>query len=203
MMTRAALAVLAGCAMLPACVAVPIVGGSALLGRGVMQERSTFDGISDANIELGVLNRLGNHSGELYRDVWVDATEGRVVLTGSVPRAGDRVAATEAAWATPGVVAVEDALTVAKDSGTLAYLEDVSISNQVRARLLGDFAVRAINYSVTTVDRTVHLTGLARTRTELARVIDLAREVPGVVKVVSHVRTVDDPDRVSRLAKGG
>ncbi|GMG84191.1 hypothetical protein LNKW23_34050 [Paralimibaculum aggregatum] len=194
----AVLAVAAGCAPV-----VPVIGGSAVLGTAVFEERTTLAALNDTDIELGIANRLGNHSGELYRDVFVDVTEGAVVLTGSVPRPEDRVAATEAAWATPGVVSVEDALEVAGDGGTNAYFGDVSISNRLRFVLLTDPDIRSINYNVTTVDRTVHLTGLARSAKELQRVIDHAREVEGVRRVVSHVLTIDDPRRVARIARGG
>ena len=171
--------------------------------RETRRANTSFHDIRVHDARPGIANRLGNHSGELYRDVFVDVTEGAVVLTGTVPRAEDRVAATEAAWATPGVVSVEDALEVAGDQGTNAYFGDVSISNRLRFLLLTDPDIRSINYNVTTVDRTVHLTGLARSAKELQRVIDHAREVEGVRRVVSHVLTIDDPRRVARIARSG
>jgi osmotically-inducible protein OsmY len=195
-----ALAGLAACAALAGCAAAPFVGGGAILTHGVLQERSTLAGLDDTSIELGIEHRLGNRSGELYRDVTVDVTEGAVVLTGTVPRAEDRVAATEAAWATPGVVSVDDALEVRADSGAHAFLADVAISNRVRYELVAGLELGAVNYTVTTIDGTVHLTGLARSREELGRAIDLARQVEGVSRVVSHVRTIDDPERMKRLA---
>ncbi|MEL6218412.1 MAG: BON domain-containing protein [Pseudomonadota bacterium] len=203
MMKTCALAALAAGMAVSGCVAVPVVAGGAALTRGVVQERSTLTGLKDTDIQLGVATRLGNHSGELYRDVEVDVTEGAVVLTGTVPRAGDKVAATEAAWATPGVLSVEDAMEVATDAGTGSYLADANISTRLRYELVTDWAVSAVNYTVTTVDRTVHLTGIARSREELVRVIDHARSVEGVRRVVSHVLTIDDPRRVARIARGG
>ncbi|MGF1501532.1 MAG: BON domain-containing protein [Paracoccaceae bacterium] len=197
--TAAALAVLG---LAAGCAPVAILGAGGALTTTVVQERSTLDALNDTDIALGVAQRLGNHSGELFRDVSVDVTEGQVVLTGSVPRAEDRVAASKAAWDTPGVQGVDEALTVAEDSGTLAYLQDVRISNRLRLTLLGDTAIRSVNYSVTTVDGTVHLTGIARSEAELAAVIAHARATPGVVKVVSHALTIADPRRVKRLARG-
>lgn len=179
------------------------VGGAAVVTRSVIQERSTKAALDDTAIAIGVNANLGQTSGELFRDVSVDVTEGEVVLTGSVPRAEDKVAATEAAWRTPGVTGVTDAMTVAEDAGTRAYLEDLRISNTVRYGLLTDLDVGSLNYTVTTVDRVVHLTGIARTPEELGRVIEIARSVDGVVRVVSHVLTIDDPRRVRRLAKSG
>ena len=62
-------------------------------------------------------------STELFGDVSTDVTEGRVVLTGSVPRREDKITATKLAWETEGVLAVTDELTVAGDSGAVAYAD--------------------------------------------------------------------------------
>ena len=87
----------------------------------------------------------------------------------------------------------------------MAYLEDAWISNRLRLALLTDSQVSSVNYNVETVDKVVHLTGLARSRDELCKVIDHAATTPGVVRVVSHVLTIDDPRRQvcpSRSARG-
>ncbi|MEM9735856.1 MAG: BON domain-containing protein [Pseudomonadota bacterium] len=166
--------------------------------RSVLQERSTGQALTDTEIDISIQNRLANRSGELYRDVSVDVHEGRVVLTGSVPTREEKFVATSEAWAVPGVAAVADELTVEEDAGTQAYLEDVWISNQVRYHLLTDLEIRSVNFNVTTVEGVVHLSGLARSETELTRVVSRARTVPGVTRVVSHILTIDDPRRVVR-----
>jgi osmotically-inducible protein OsmY len=125
------------------------------------------------------------------------------VLTGSVPLREHKIEASRIAWETEGVTTVEDELTVAEDSGTKAYLTDVRISTTLRLGLLGDTKVRSANYSVETVDRVVHLTGLARSTDELDRVIQRAQAVKGVERVVSHVLTIDDPRRVRAVAATG
>ncbi|MEM0924278.1 MAG: BON domain-containing protein, partial [Pseudomonadota bacterium] len=149
----AALALLAS-----ACSPVGVaVGTGAVVTRSVLQERSTGQALTDLEIEISLQNRLARQSGELFRDVSVDVHEGRVVLTGSVPRRADQIAATREAWAVPGISEVTDELTVAEDSGTEAYLTDIWISNQLRYHLLTDLEIRSVNYNVTTVDRAVHL----------------------------------------------
>ena len=154
-----------------------------------------MDALKDTEVKLSLKNRLLNESPSLFADVSTDVVEGRVVLTGSVPTREQKVAATRIAWETPGVVAVTDELTVGEDSGAVAYLEDAWISNRLRLALLADWRVSSVNYNVETMDKVVHLTGLARSRGELARVIDRAATIPGVVRVVSHVLTIDDPRR--------
>lgn len=175
----------------------PVILGTTgvVLTRSVMQERTTMDALEDTEIKIGLNNRLLSHSTGLFADVSADVTEGRVVLTGSVPSREDKVKATELAWATPGVTEVTDELTVKEDSGARAYLEDAWISNRLRVALLTDRQVSSVNYNVETVDKVVHLTGLARSRGELGKVIAHASAVPGVARVVSHVLTIDDPRR--------
>ncbi|HUS55345.1 MAG TPA: BON domain-containing protein [Thermohalobaculum sp.] len=173
-----------------------LIGSTAVVARSVVQERTTMDALRDTEIKISMENQLLNHSGELFRDVSVDVTEGRVLLAGSVPLREHKIEASRMAWETGGVIAVDDELTVAEDSGTMAYLADVRISNTLRIALLTDRKVSSVNYNVETVDRVVHLTGLAKSDSELQRVIRRAQEVSGVERVVSHVLTIDDPRRL-------
>ena len=177
-----------------------VVGAGAIAARSVIQERSTGDALSDTEIQLGLNNRLIQHSTGLFADVSSSVVEGRVVLTGSVPTREDKITATDLAWKTPGVVTVTDELTVKEDSGPVGYAEDAWISNQLRVTLLTDAKVSSVNYSIETVDKTVHITGLARSKSELSRVLDHAARVRGVEKVVSHVLTIDDPRRQTTSA---
>jgi osmotically-inducible protein OsmY len=180
-----------------------VVGTSAMVARSVVQERTTMDALTDTEVKLSIQNRLMNHSHELFFDVSVGVIEGRVLLTGSVPQREHKVDAGRIAWETAGVTAVEDELTVAEDSGTQAYLTDVRISNTLRFALLTDGTVSSVNYNVETINRVVHLTGLAKSSEELDRVIRRARQVAGVEHVVSHVLTIDDPRRVRAVAATG
>jgi len=185
---------------LGACAPVAVIGTTAVVTRSVVQERTTMDALKDTEIKLGLQNALANHSGELYRDISVDVIEGRVLLVGSVPQRQHKVDASRIAWETEGVTAVEDELTVAEDSSAKAYLSDVRISNTLRLALLTDFDVSSVNYNVETINRVVHLTGLAKSSAELDQVILHAQQVKGVDRVVSHVLTIDDPRRVRAVA---
>ncbi len=186
--------------VLSSCVATALVGAGVEATRAVSEERTTLQQLKDTEIQLGLNNKFLNHSGRLFGDVSTSVIEGRVVLTGSVPLREDKIAATDLAWQTPGVAEVTDELTVQQDSGAVAYAEDAWISNRLRFNLLTDKNISSVNYNVETVDKVVHLTGLARSRTELTRVLDRASSVPGVTRVVSHVLTIDDPRRIAAKA---
>ncbi|MEL6576939.1 MAG: BON domain-containing protein [Pseudomonadota bacterium] len=188
-------AALVAAAVVQACAPVAVVGSGAVLTRSVVQERPTMAALTDTEIELSIAARMGQHSGELYRDVAVAVTEGRVVLTGSVPDREDRIAAERIAWVPAGVAGVTNEITVAEDAGTRSYLRDVGISNALRYRLVRDGGIAAVNISVETVDGVVHLTGLARSPREIERAVRHAQRVEGVDRVVSHLLLIDDPRR--------
>lgn len=189
--------------LLAGCGPAVLVGSGAVVATSVAQERSTMDALNDNAIELAIANELLNHSRQLYGDVAVKVTEGRVVLAGSVPTREDKVTATRIAWETEGVTAVADELTVGEGGGARGYLRDARISNTLRLSLLRDAKVSSVNYNVETVDGVVYLTGLARSKKELERAVWHARRVEGVKRVVSHVLTIDDPRRAQAGGASG
>ena len=180
------------------CAPLAVGTGAGTVAYSAVQERPMGQALTDSGIVLRLKSKLLGHSAGLFKDVGVDVHEGRVLLTGSVPTRGDKVTATRLAWETGGVSQVEDELTVGEDQGARGYVRDVMISNQIRYDLLTDEQVSSVNYNVETVDGVVHLTGLARSPGELARVIRHAKTTRGTRRVVSHVLTVNDPRRFER-----
>ena len=74
-------------------------------------------------------------------------------------------------------------------------MRDASITAQLRFKVLTDSDIVAINFTITTVNGIVYLLGIARSDAEHRRLVDHARTVSGVAKVVSHVLVTDDPRR--------
>lgn len=186
--------------LLSGCAGV-VVGAAAVTGHSVLEQRTTKDALSDADIRIQLNEKLLNHSSRLFSNVSTEVVEGRVLLTGSVPRREDRIDAGRLAWEVAGVREVANEIEVGEDVTAKAFLEDVWISSQLRARLVADQGVNSVNYNIETVNKTVHLIGLAQSRAELESVVAIARKVPGVKRVVSHVLTVDDPQRGRTAAK--
>ena len=182
------------------CAPLAIGTGAGTVAYSVAQERTTGQALTDGSITVRLKSKYLGRSPGLFADVGVDVHEGRVLLTGSVPSREDKVEATRLAWETTGVRRVEDELTVGEDQSTRSYIDDVMISNQIRYDLIADGDVKAVNYNVETVDGVVHLTGVARSPAEIARVIRHAKTTRGVRRVVSHVLAVDDPRRLQTAA---
>lgn len=60
------------------------------------------------------------------------------------------------------------------------YVDDISITTQVKAKFANDPNVAATSIGVETLNGTVQLTGFAKSQREKERAVALAREVKGV-----------------------
>jgi osmotically-inducible protein OsmY len=193
------LAVLVGLSVLSACSAQgTVIGLGAVVGRILLQERDAGDALSDTDIEIGILTRILEFSPEAAATVSVTSIEGRVLLTGDVYGAEDVARIVEIAWISPQVGSVANELTVGLGGGIGQASDDLQLAAAIRLRLVRDLGIADINFIIAVDGGVVHLAGLARDREELRSVIWHVRRTAGVVHVVSHVLTLDDPRRVAR-----
>ena len=65
---------------------------------------------------------------------------------------------------------------------------DASIERDVRSRLIVDNVTTGLNLTVAAQSGTVRLTGVARTRRQNERALEIAREVVGADKVLNEIR---------------
>ncbi|QIE55291.1 BON domain-containing protein [Pikeienuella piscinae] len=193
---RAAGVALLAATSLSGCVAATLVGGAlATTGVSVAQERSTRQALTDTEIQLTINNKFLNEDYGLFADISTEVVEGRVLLTGSVPRQEESIRAAELVWSTPDVTELVNEITVEEDPGLMSYGSDLWISTQLRAEILADTQISGVNYNVETVNGVVHVIGVARNAAELSRVLNLASRIDGVKEVVSHVLTKHDARR--------
>ena len=82
-----------------------------------------------------------------------------------------------------------------EDGGIGDIARDRWISAQVRTRILSDSAIRDINYTIDTQNKTVYVLGIAQSQSELDRVLAHARAVAEVRRVVNYALLKDDPRR--------
>lgn len=162
----------------------------------VQEERSIGRELDDANASLAIKSAMLRSEGYALQGVDVEVTEGIALLTGTVPREDDRLMAECLTWSSVAVRAVANELTIGRSSGLRDRTRDAWITQRVRGRLLGDRAVRSVNFNVETYGGKVYLLGLARTRGELERASTHASLVEGVTEVVSFVRVVGTPSEL-------
>lgn len=171
------------------------VGAGAVVGVGAVQERGLKSAATDTGLKLAISQRLLAGQFQLFTKVTVTVVEGRVMLTGAVPTQKSKDSAQALAAQVQGVREVMNEIQVTPGGDIFDYGHDAGITAKLRAEIFNDPQIRDINYVVETVNSVVYLMGIARTEKEITRVIDHARDVTGVRRVVSHVLTQDDPRR--------
>lgn len=171
---------------LSGCVGVA-VGAGATAGTAAMQERGLGGAIDDTVIHAKITGTYYNND-VAFKLIAVKVHEGRVLLTGTVPKPEDRIAAVRHAWKVDGVKTVINEIAVEDDSGVLDLARDKWVTAQLRLKITFDGKIKAINYAIDTVNGTVYLMGIAQSESELTLVRNHARNINYVRRVVSHVR---------------
>lgn len=167
------------------------VGAGATAGTAAMQDRG-LGGVIDDTVIHGKVTSAYFANDVKFKLITAKVHEGRVLLTGTVPKPEDRVDAVRHAWKVEGVKTVINEIMVEDDSGVLDLARDKWVSTQLRLKITFDSKIKAINYAIDTVNGTVYLMGVAQNEWELSLVSNHARSLDYVRRVVSHVRIKSD-----------
>ena len=182
---------------LNACVAGAIVGTAAAVGVAAAQEKGIEGTAEDIQIRTEI-NHLWLQADEnLMYEVELQVQERRVLLSGTVSSPELRLKAVRLAWQAEGVKEVINEIEVTDESSVSDYARDTRITTELRSMLLFDQDVRSVNYSIETVNQVIYLMGVAQDEAELQRVVDHARNVAYVRRVVSYVQMKEDPERTT------
>ena len=157
------------------------------------EERTLGEYVDDTLIKAQIKNLYFDTNENIFFNVDVEVTQGRVLLTGTVDNSDLRIEATRIAWGISGVQTVINELQISNDDNILSFADDLVISTQIKGKLLLNSELPYINYTVETVNGIVYLIGIARSEEERQSVIDLSREVYGVVDVIDYINIVSDP----------
>lgn len=171
---------------------VPVVIGGAVAGATVVaQERSVATAIDDSIIQGDIGKSLLEFDLDVFGKVDIEVVEGKVLLTGIVPEPQNRVDAARIAWRADDVAEVINEIEVADDNTLSDAARDAWITTKLRARIIGDGEIYSVNYTIDTVNGAVYLMGIAQDQAELDRVVNHARDIKYVRRVVPYVRVKD------------
>ncbi len=181
---------------LSACTPLVLFGGSAGAGATLSKQKTVGSSVDDVNIWSKIkADFLKNHKEipGILTNVSVEVSEGRVLLTGTVDSADNRLKILKIVWDQAGVHEVINEIKLSEDSSSSVkqYTNDTWITTQVKSKMLASKLVRSINYNIETIDGIVYILGIARNDEELHEVVDLAETVKGVNKVVAYIRVSD------------
>jgi osmotically-inducible protein OsmY len=175
--TIAAASLLVGCA--------PIVVGAAVVGGAmvVTDRRSSGAQVDDEVIEVKANGRIGEAlPGDNVR-VNTTSYNRMVLLTGEVPKEGDKTTVEQVVARIDNVVSVVNELTVGPPNSFSEKTKAAFITTKVKASLVDAKDVFSNQIKVVTHRGVVYLMGRLTER-EATRAAEIARGVSGVVKVV-------------------
>lgn len=183
--------------LLPLLLISLVIGGCSplIVGDSIVQERSVRAAVDDLSIRAELNKIFFEDNIELLSNVSFSVIESRVLLKGAVEKHEHRIRALELAWQAAGVKEVINEIQVSDQDNIVDYVRDTWISTQLKTEILFDTNILSINYNIETINGAIYIVGIARNQSELDRVVDHARRIENVKKVVNHVVMRNDPRR--------
>ncbi len=193
--SRVAAAVLAAMTLsvgLSAC--APLIVGGAVGGALVAVDRRTSGAqLDDQGIELRANNRLKDELGDARARVAVTSYNRRVLLTGEAASEAVKTQITQIVSGVSNVRDVINELGVTSSPTLKERASDTLITGRLKASLVDAKDLAASAFKVVTERGTVYLMGRV-TQREADRATDLARNTPGVTRVVRTFEIITDQE---------
>ena len=165
-----------------------VVTGTAVKVATVSQEeRSIGEFVDDAIIKTVIKNTYFDQSENLFFNIDVEVSQGRVLLTGTVENIDLKIEATRIAWGVDGVKTVINEIQISNTDSILNFADDLVISTKILGKLMLAEEINSLNYNIETVNKLVYIIGIARTEKERELVISIARDVYGVEEVIDYI----------------
>ena len=190
--TVATLLVAALGATLSAC--APLVVGGAAVGALVAVDRRTSGAqLDDQGIELRANNRLKDELGDARARVAVSSYNRRVLLTGEAASEAVKTQITQIVSGVTNVREVINELGVTNSPTFKERATDTLITGRLKASLVDAKDLAASAFKVVTERGTVYLMGRV-TQREADRATDIARNIPGVSRVVRTFEIITEQE---------
>jgi len=164
-----------------------LTGTAAKVITVTKEDRTIGEFVDDALIKTIIKNTYFDQSGNLFFNVDVEVSQGRVLLTGTVENMDLKIEATRIAWGVEDVKTVINELQISNSDNIFNFADDLVISTKVSGRLILEEEVNSLNYNIETVNKVVYIIGIANNDDEQKKVIDIASDVYGVEGVIDYI----------------
>jgi len=172
--------------VLSGCAGPAIVGGISTVGLSAVEDRGLSGVTSDQVLRVKINFELEEKL-EQFTDYELTIYKGRVLVTGIAHNANIKANAIQIIKRIEGVKEVIDGLNVKGSDGFSEYTRDGWITTKLKTTLYADHDIYAPNFLIRTFDKTVYIFGTAQTREEQNKVLEYARDITGVKKVVNLI----------------
>ena len=170
-------------------------GSRGVLGTGVsvaLDPRSLGTQIDDSIMSKNLRARLSLTDKSYLLSVKIKVLDGRIFLTGKVDQLEEKLKITKIAWETKGARSVKNDLKIKEKFNFKRSAKDLLITAQLRAALMFDKEIKATNFQIDTFKEIVYIYGIAMTSDKRKKVINEAKKVPDVKKVIASIVLVED-----------
>ena len=171
-----------------------VTGTAAKVVTVSKEERSIGEFVDDTIIKTVIKNAYFDQSEDIFFNVDVEVSQGRVLLTGTVKTIDLKIEATRIAWGAKGVATVINEIQISNSDNILNFADDLLISTKVMGKLMLDENINSLNFSVETVNQVVYIIGIARSVDEKNKVTKIASEVFGVIEVIDYITISNKTD---------
>ncbi len=172
----------------------PLIVGGAVGRRLLAVDRRTSGAqLDDQGIELRANNRLKDELGDARARVAVTSYNRRVLLTGEAASEAVKTQITQIVSGVSNVREVINELGVTSSPTLKERASDTLITGRLKASLVDAKDLAASAFKVVTERGTVYLMGRV-TQREADRATDLARNTPGVSRVVRTFEIITDQE---------
>tara|TARA_Y100001970_G_scaffold197109_1_gene239727 strand:+ start:345 stop:938 length:594 start_codon:yes stop_codon:yes gene_type:complete len=170
-------------------------GSRGVFGTGVsvaLDPRSLGTQIDDSIMQKNVAARLIMLNKNYILSINTKVLDGRIFLTGKVDDPEEKLQITKIAWETEGVRSVRNDIKIKDEFNFKQSAKDLLITSQLRAAMILSKSIKATNYNIDTYKKKIFIYGIALNDEERQEVIDEAKSILDVEKVIASIFLVED-----------
>ena len=171
---------------------------SGVFGSGVsiaLDPRTLGTQIDDSIMQKNLQARLAIMEKKYLIKISVKVLDGRIFLSGKVDEPEEKLKITKTAWETKGVRSVKNNIAIKQKFSFKNTAIDVLITSQLRAALIFNKNVKAANFNIDTINRKTYVFGIAHTENEKKEIIQEAKQIVDLEKLVTSILMVSDLSR--------
>ena len=146
------------------------------------------DGIMDKNLDTKLLVMNKNY----FLSISTKVLDGRIFITGKVDTPEEKLKITKLAWEIEGARSVKNDLKIKEEFNFTQSAKDILITSQLRSALIFNKNIKSANYSIDTYKKKIYIYGIAQDKDEMKQVIQEAKSILDVDKVVASILLVED-----------
>jgi len=171
------------------------VSSTGVFGTGVsvaLDPRSVGTQIDDSIMQKNLVARLSLKNKKYFLALKVKTLDGRIFLTGKVDDPEEKLHITKLAWETDGVRSVKNDIKIKEDFNFKQSAKDLLITSQLRTALILNKNIKSMNYNIDTYKKKIFIYGIALTSDEKRKVIDEAKQILDVEKVIASILLIEN-----------